>query len=104
MGDANPNVLMGGTGRNMLIGGAGADTLDASRSQGDNILIGGTTIYDGTANYLADLDAVFAEWTRTDLGFRDRYSDLVNGTNSVGATPLNEVNGQLVLLNSTGKR
>jgi autotransporter-associated beta strand protein len=100
VGDANPNRLIGGTGRNILIGGAGADTLDASRSQGDNILIGGTTIYDGTANYLAALDAVFAEWTRTDLGFAARHGDLQNGENGTGATPLNTVNGQLILLNN----
>jgi autotransporter-associated beta strand protein len=99
VGDANPNTLIGGNGRNILIGGAGADLLDASRSHDDNILIGGTTIDDGTANYLADLDAFFAEWIRIDLNFRDRYSDLTNGANSVGATPLNKVSGQLVLLN-----
>jgi hypothetical protein len=98
VGDANPNVLIGGTGRNVLIGGAGADTLDASGSSGDNILIGGTTNFD---NNLAALQAIFAEWTRTDLSFRDRFSDLSTGTNGQGATPLNKVNGQLILLTSS---
>jgi hypothetical protein len=94
VGDANANTLIGGTGRNVLIGGAGPDTLDASRSSGDNLLIGGTT--DFGSNPPA-LEAIFAEWTRTDLSFRDRFSDLTSGTNGAGATPLNQVqvNGQL---------
>jgi hypothetical protein len=95
VGDANPNVLIGGTARNVIIGGAGADTLDASAAASDNILIGGTTDFDTN---LAALDAIFAEWTRTDLGSHDRFSDLSNGTNGQGATPLNTVNGQLILL------
>jgi hypothetical protein len=88
VGDANANNLIGGTGRNVVIGGAGADTLDASRSAGDNLLIGGTTNYDTS---LADLDSIFAEWTRTDLGFHDRYSDLTTGSNGTGAPALNSV-------------
>jgi hypothetical protein len=103
VGDARANVLIGGTGRNVLIGGGGADTLDASSSTGDNILIGGTTTYAGTPNYLADLDAIFAEWTRTDLPLQNswqiRYSDLKSGTNTAGYTPLNQVNGTTILLN-----
>jgi hypothetical protein len=98
VGDANTNVLIGGTGRNILIGGAGSDVLDASRATSDNILIGGTTSFDGTASYQAALDAIFAEWTRTDLNFSSRYSDLVDGTGSTN--PLNTVNGQLILLNN----
>jgi hypothetical protein len=94
VGDANANVLTGGTGRNVLIGGAGPDTLDASGASSDNILIGGTTDFDTN---LAALDAIFAEWTRTDLGFRDRFNDLTSG--SSGA--LNKVNGVLILLTPT---
>jgi hypothetical protein len=95
VGDANPNILVGGTGRNVLIGGAGADTLDASRATGDNILIGGATDFDSN---LAALNAIFAEWTRTDLSYRDRFSDLTTGTNGQNATPLNQVNGLPILL------
>jgi len=97
VGDANLNILIGGRGRNVLIGGAGADTLDAHLSTGDNILIGGRTHYDSN---LAALDAIFAEWTRTDLrpnnSFQIRYNDLLSGTGS--ANPLNKVNGRLILL------
>jgi hypothetical protein len=39
-----------------------------------------------------------AEWDRTDLGFAGRRSDLLNGSNGQGKTPLNEVNNQLILL------
>jgi hypothetical protein len=98
VGDANANVLIGGTGRNVIIGGAGADTLDASAATSDNILIGGTTDFDTN---LAALDAIFAEWTRTDLSFKDRFSDLYSGSNGAAATPLNMVNGQLILLTNT---
>jgi hypothetical protein len=76
VGDARANVLRGGTGRNVLIGGAEADTLDASRSSGDNLLIGGTTDFDTN---LVALNAIFAEWTRTDLSFRARFSHLSSG-------------------------
>jgi hypothetical protein len=95
VGDAHANVFVGGTGRNVLIGGAGSDTLNASGASGDNLVIGGTTAYDAN---LAALEAILAEWTRTDLGFRDRYSDLTSGRNGAGARPLNQVNGQLILL------
>jgi hypothetical protein len=95
VGDANANELVGGTGRNVLIGGAGPDTLDASRSTGDNLPIGGSTNWDTN---LAALQAIMAEWDRTDLGFMDRHSDLLTGTNGQGKPPLNQVNGQLILL------
>jgi parallel beta-helix repeat protein len=95
VGDGNANVLIGGSGRNVLVGGAGSDTLDSSRSAGDNILIGGRTDFD---TWPSALDAIFAEWTRTDLSFRDRYSDLNTGTNGTGASALNVVSGQLILL------
>jgi len=98
VGDANANVLIGGTGRNVIIGGAGADTLDASGASSDNILIGGTTDFDTNP---PALDAIFAEWTRTDLppqsSFRIRFDDLISG--SSGA--LNIVNNQLILLTPT---
>jgi hypothetical protein len=95
VGNANPSKLMGGTGRNILIGGADMATLDASRGTGDNILIGGTTDWDRN---LAALEAIMAEWDRTDLGSNDRRSDLLNGTNGQGKAPLNIVKGQLILL------
>jgi hypothetical protein len=98
VGDAHANVLIGGTGRNLIIGGAGADTIKTvAANADDNILIGSTTNYDTNP---AALSALFAEWTRNDLGFDDRRGDLLSGVNGAGATPLNIVNQQLILLNN----
>jgi hypothetical protein len=92
VGGSSSGVLIGGTGRNILISGAGGGTLDGSHSTGDNILVGGTTNYDAL---LSALDAIFAEWTRTDLSptnsYHTRFSDLSNGI---------VVNGQLIVLNN----
>jgi hypothetical protein len=93
VGSGAPGVFIGGAGRNILISGAGGGTLDASGSSGDNILIAGTTDYDTS---LTALDAIFAEWTRTDLkptnSYRIRFGDLSTGI---------MVNGQTIVLNST---
>jgi hypothetical protein len=93
-GSANA-LLKGGTGRNVLIGRGGGATLDARSSLGDNILIGGTTDWDMN---LAALQAIMAEWDRTDLGFNDRRSDLLGNGNSLGLKPLNAVGTQQILL------
>jgi hypothetical protein len=96
VGDDNANVLVGGTGRNVLIGGKGADTLSAVQANtGDNIMIGGYTDYDRNP---AALDAIFAEWTRPDLSFQDRFSDLTTFKNGAKAAPLNVVDGTPILL------
>src|SRR5262249_5397177 len=60
-GGAGNDTLRGGSGRDLLVGGLGADVLHSG--DGDDILIGGTTDYDGN---LAALNAVMAEWGRTD--------------------------------------
>jgi hypothetical protein len=83
-GDGN-DTLRGGPGRDLLIGGLGSDVLIGG--DGEDILIGGYTSFDtqvgGTAtthdiNYLA-LQAIMAEWTRTDLGYNDRIQHLRKG-------------------------
>jgi hypothetical protein len=53
------------------LGGLGADVLDASG--GDDILIGGTTDHDAD---LAALDAVSAEWGRSDADYNTRVKHL----------------------------
>jgi hypothetical protein len=99
VGDTNANVFIAGTGRNVLIGGAGADTLDASASQGDNILIGASTDWDKN---IQALDAIMAEWTRTDLNskssFQSRYNDLINGAGTTNPLNVLTVNGQRTLI------
>jgi hypothetical protein len=81
VGDANSNVLTGGTGRNVLIGGGGADSLTGG--SGDNLLIGGTT--DDDLNATA-LQAIMAEWDRTDVDFATRVADLTAGVVANGVT------------------
>jgi hypothetical protein len=50
----------------LIIGGGG----------GDNILIGGTTLWDKS---LPDLMLIMNEWLRTDLNFDQRLSDISSG-------------------------
>ena len=73
VGDAGANVLTGGTGRNVLIGDGGSDTVIGGGH--DNILIGDSTVWDAN---LTALQAIFAEWTRTDLGFEQRVAHLIS--------------------------
>ncbi|HEY2586240.1 MAG TPA: calcium-binding protein [Tepidisphaeraceae bacterium] len=87
VGNAANNFFMGGSGRNILIGGGGSDTLVGGA--GDNILIGDSTIYDTN---MTALNAIFAEWTRTDLSFEQRVADL----NSPGNQP-RSLNGNYTL-------
>jgi hypothetical protein len=57
-------------GRNLLIGGYGLDTLQGG--PGEEILVGGTTTYDGNVKALA---AVMRQWASAD-SFDDRWSEL----------------------------
>jgi hypothetical protein len=71
------NVLTGGNGRrNLLIAGPTASTLIGG--DGDDILIGGTTIYD-TESGMVSLQAVMAYWAGTD-DFGTRADNLTSGT------------------------
>jgi hypothetical protein len=71
LGEAGNDSLQGGSGRDLLIGGLGADILHGG--DGDDILIGGTSDSDGN---LTALNALMAEWGRTDLGYLDRLNHL----------------------------
>jgi Ca2+-binding RTX toxin-like protein len=82
------NVLTGGTGRNLLIAGKSASTLVGN--SGKDVLVGGTTNYDTS---VASLDALMAEWTRTDLPYAARVQDLLTGGGLNGSTLLNVANG-----------
>jgi hypothetical protein len=71
-GGAGTNQLFGGLGRDLLIAGLGASQLHAG--SGEDILIGGWTDYDLSSTAmtydrkLQALEAILAEWGRTDLG------------------------------------
>lgn len=82
-GDGNDR-LIGGRGRDLFIGGFGADAL--AGMAGDDILIAGGTDHDGD---LAALDAIMAEWTRTDRNYRQRIQALQDGVGPGGAVALN---------------
>jgi Ca2+-binding RTX toxin-like protein len=77
-GGAGNDTLRGGNGRDLLVGGVGADVLHGG--DGDDILIGGTTDYDSN---LAALNAIMAEWGRTDADYATRVKHL-NATLSGG--------------------
>jgi hypothetical protein len=90
LGGAGNDQLFGNAGRDLLIGGLGADLLRGGK--GDDLVIGGTTDFD--ANQAA-LDAIMAEWTRTDAGatynvrighLRDGTSGGLNGSYRLNAT------------------
>jgi Ca2+-binding RTX toxin-like protein len=74
VGGDGDDQLIGGTGRNLLIGGGGRDHLVGNG--GDDVLIGGRTAYDSDR---AALEAVMAEWGRTDLSYRERVDRLLHG-------------------------
>lgn len=71
IGGTKKDSLDGGSGRDLLIGGLEADTLLGGT--GEDILIGGTSSH--MANVPA-LNAIMAEWKRTDLIYTDRVANL----------------------------
>jgi Ca2+-binding RTX toxin-like protein len=90
VGGAGNDTLQAGSGRDLLIGGTGADVLHGDG--GDDILIGGTTDYDSN---LTALNAIMAEWGRTDADYATRVKHL-SGALSGG------LNGSTLLKAGTG--
>ena len=78
VGGAGNDTLYGSSGRDLLIGGLGADVLHGGG--GDDILIGDTTDFDAN---VAALNAIMAEWGRTDATYQTRIAHL-NGTTPGG--------------------
>jgi Ca2+-binding RTX toxin-like protein len=75
VGGAGTDTLQGGAGRDILLGGAGADTLHGNG--GDDVIIGNITDYDSN---LAALNALMAEWARTDADYNTRVNHLLGNT------------------------
>jgi Ca2+-binding RTX toxin-like protein len=100
VGGAGNEELIGGPGRNLLIGGGGHDHLVAGSDQ--DILIGGGTVYDHNR---AALEAIMAEWGRTDLSYGDRVQRLLHGSGAVPALNASTVfaDGADVLEGGTGR-
>ncbi len=83
-GGAGWDLIAGRDGRDFLLGGTGTDLVVGH--QEDDILVGGVYENDTDRNALA---AIMAEWTRTDLGYNDRVSNLQNGGGLNGSFLLN---------------
>ena len=81
----NGNLSAGSAGRNLIITGGGSGVVYGS-GNGD-ILIGGATAYDLDHN--GELQAIVAEWTRTDLSYADRVAHVLNGDDPADPYPLN---------------
>lgn len=105
IGGLGDDLLIGGSGRDLLIGGGGADRLVGGR--GEDILIGGTTDYDSD---LAALNAIMAEWGRTDLSFNERIAQIdgsssggLNGSYVLNATTVHDDGASNVLVGRSGR-
>ncbi len=98
IGGGGSNQITGGLGRDLLIAGLGSSKLLAGSS--DDILIGGTTDFDLTSTAMTydakvqALEAIMAEWGRTDASYAMRVAHL-SGTMSGG------LNGSAFLNTST---
>lgn len=77
------NVLSGGAGRDLLIAGVLAGILDGGEDE--DILIGGTLNNSSQAN----LDAIMAEWSRSDLDYAARVANLRANLLADGTTTSN---------------
>jgi hypothetical protein len=84
----NGNLMSGSSGRNLIISGGGTGTLYGS-GNGD-ILIGGTTAYDLDRH--GELQAILAEWTRSDLSYTDRVAHILHGDDPLDPYALNASN------------
>jgi hypothetical protein len=96
MGGAGNDVLTGGGGRNILVGGSGADTLNGGN--GGDIYIGGRLSYydeDALTVDCVALNALLAEWSRTDVNYSGRINHL-NGNAAGGLNGPYFLNGTTV--------
>ncbi|HVK08689.1 MAG TPA: LamG-like jellyroll fold domain-containing protein [Gemmataceae bacterium] len=81
------NLLTGGAGRDLLIAGPTASALFGG--DGEDLLIGGTSPHDTNPSLL---DAVMAEWARTDADYTTRFGNLRGGL--LESSPQLRANGQ----------
>ncbi|MFM9116404.1 MAG: S8 family serine peptidase [Planctomycetota bacterium] len=98
-GNAANNVIFGGAGNDtingldgadLLVGGSGADTINGGN--GDDLVIGSLLTYHNESTLLLDLASVLAvqaEWQRSDIGYLDRITNLVNGGGANGSVTVN---------------
>ena len=75
VGDEGNDTIQGGSGADQLYGGGGADRLEGG--SGEDLVFDGWTAYD---NDVTALDAIWQEWTRTDVDYLGRSDNLRYGT------------------------
>ncbi len=80
LGDAGNDLLVGGMGRDILIGGVGSDCIYGDWH--DDILIAGQTSWDANDRALL---SILDEWSRPDLDYDSRVSNLRGTPNSLFA-------------------
>jgi hypothetical protein len=93
VGGEGDDLIWGDDGNDLLIGGTGTDKLLGGK--GDDVLVGASFIGE---NVRADLRAIMAEWTRTDIGYVLKCLHLTYGAD-VG--PVAGLNGNVVLDETT---
>jgi Ca2+-binding RTX toxin-like protein len=89
IGGGSNDSIFGNGGRDLLVGGTGPDSLDGGT--GDDILISGTFNYYSESSKLLDrvaVDAIMAEWARTDLDYYSRIANIRFGVGPGGAVKL----------------
>ena len=80
LGGAGNDAIAGLTGRDLLFGGSGNDSLDGGDDE--DIVIGGLTTWFNETTKVLDrtaTTAIWTEWTRTDLAYASRITNLKNG-------------------------
>ena len=98
-GGAGNDTMVGLAGRDLLLGGTGNDSLNGGDDE--DIVIGGLTTYYSESTKVLDSNAIKAiwnEWTRVDLAYANRITNLRNGGGLNGTSKLNSLT---VLTDST---
>lgn len=93
VGGDGDDLMWGGDGNDLLIGGTGTDKLFGGK--GDDILVGASFVGE---NVRADLRAIMAEWTRTDIEYVLKCLHLTDGADY---GPVAGLNGNVVLDETT---
>jgi len=93
----NGNLPNGSAGQDLIVtgGSTGGGTGTVYGSGNGDILIGGSVSYatDPEPQAMTELQAILAEWTRTDLSYADRVAHLINGDDPLDPYPLSVAAG-----------
>jgi hypothetical protein len=76
-GNWQNDTIDGGKGRDLIFGGEGADKVKGGK--GEDLISGGSTKWDFTFDLLPLL-MIQVEWTRKDIGYEQRATNIMNAT------------------------